>query len=65
MAGYFWQGLWSHELTHYYLWSLPVTIPAIWLGRVANHRVALEKFFKWVFGGLIVIGMILALQAVY
>ena len=63
MAGYLWSGLWSHELTHYYLLSLPVTIPAIWLGRVANHRLPIETFSKYVFGGLIIIGVILAVQA--
>jgi uncharacterized membrane protein YfcA len=63
MVGYLWQGLWSRELTHYYLWSLLVAVPAIWLGRVANHRLPLENFFKCVFVGLIVIGIILALQA--
>jgi len=64
MAGYMWKGLWTHELTHYYVLSLPVTIPAILLGRVANHRLPLENFFKCVFSGLILIGIILALQAV-
>jgi uncharacterized membrane protein YfcA len=65
MAGYLWKGLWTHEVTHYYLWSLPVAVPAIWLGRVANHRLPLENFFKCVFGGLIVIGIILGVQAVF
>lgn len=63
MAGYLWKGLWSHQLTHYYLLSLPVTLPAIWLGRVANHRLPLESFRKYVFSGLIVIGLVLAFQA--
>lgn len=63
MAGYLWKGLWTPELTRYYLLSLPVTIPAIWLGRLANHRLPLENFFKCVFSGLIVIGIILGLQA--
>ena len=63
MAGYLWNGLWSSELTHYYLLSLPVTVPAIWLGRLANHRLPIETFSKYVFGGLIIIGVILATQA--
>jgi uncharacterized membrane protein YfcA len=63
MAGYLWKGLWSHELTYFYLLSLPVTVPAIWLGRVANHRLPQEKFRKFVFGGLVVIGLILGFQA--
>ena len=63
MAGYFWDGLWSRELTHYYLLSLPAAIPAIWLGRVANRRLSMEIFFKYVYGGLIVIGILLLSQA--
>jgi len=62
LAGYLWQGLWNHQLLQYYLWSLPVTLPAVWLGRVINHRLPLENFRKYVFAGLIVIGLILALQ---
>ena len=63
MAGYLWAGLWSRELTRYYLLSLPVAIPAIWLGRVANRRLSMETFFKYVFGGLILIAVGLLLQA--
>ncbi|MEO6996069.1 MAG: sulfite exporter TauE/SafE family protein [Lacunisphaera sp.] len=62
MVGYFWEGLWTRELTHYYLLSLPVVIPTIWLGRLANRRLSLENFFKYVYGGLIVIGVFLLLQ---
>jgi hypothetical protein len=62
MTGYLWKGLWVPELTHYYLLSLPVTLPAIWLGRMANHRLPQENFRKYVFGGLLVVGFILAFQ---
>jgi uncharacterized membrane protein YfcA len=62
LAGYAWQGLWNHQLVHDYLLSLPVALPAIWLGRVINHRLPLESFRKYVFAGLIVIALILALQ---
>ena len=63
MVGYLWKGLWNHELTYYYLMTLPVTLPAIWLGRIANHRLPIENFHKYVYGGLIVIGLVLALQS--
>ncbi len=62
LAGYFWQGLWNQQLLHYYEWSLPVTLPAILLGRGVNHRLPLENFRKYVFAGLIVIALLLALQ---
>lgn len=63
MAAYFWKGLWSHELTHFYLITLPAAVPAIWLGRLANHRLPVENFRKYVYGGLIVIGVVLGLEA--
>jgi uncharacterized protein len=62
MVGYLWNGLWSRELALYYALCLPVTIPAIWLGRVANQRLPAETFSKYVFGGLIIIGVLLAAQ---
>jgi uncharacterized membrane protein YfcA len=37
-AGYWFAKLWVPEVTHYYLISLPVVLPAIFLGRVLNHR---------------------------
>jgi uncharacterized protein len=61
-GGYLWNGLWNQKLIHYYLLSLPVTLPAIWLGRLVNHRLPLENFRTYVFAGLIVIGLLLALQ---
>lgn len=62
MMGYLWKGLWNHELTYLYLLTLPVTIPAIWLGRIANHRLPVQKFRIYVYAGLIVIALVLALQ---
>jgi hypothetical protein len=62
LGGYLWQGLWNQQLLHYYLLSLPVTLPAVWLGRVINHRLPLDNFRKYLFAGLIVIALILALQ---
>lgn len=63
LVGYLWKGLWSHQLAYYYLLSIPVTLPAVWLGRIANHRLPLESFRKYIFAGLIVIGLVLAFQA--
>ena len=37
MAGYWWKGLWVPAVTHYFLLSLPATIPAIFLGRALNR----------------------------
>jgi hypothetical protein len=63
MLGYWWNGLWVQSVTHYYLLSLPVTIPAIWAGRVVNHRLPVDQFRKYIYSGLIIIGGALAIQA--
>jgi uncharacterized membrane protein YfcA len=65
MIGYLWKGLWTHQLAYFYLLTLPVTIPAIWLGRIANHKLPVQKFRTFVYVGLIVIGLVLALQTFY
>jgi uncharacterized membrane protein YfcA len=63
MGGYWLAGLWVAEVTRYYLLSLFVVIPAILLGRVANHRLRGDAFLKFVHVGLILIGATLLLQA--
>lgn len=63
MAGYLVSGLWVHAVTRYYFLSLPLAIPAIFLGRVVNHRLAGERFLKYVYVGLGAIGVLLLIQA--
>jgi uncharacterized protein len=63
LAGYWMRGLWTPPVTHAYLLSLPVLLPAILLGRWFNHRLRGESFLKYVHGGLVLIGMVLLLQA--
>ena len=64
MAGYLLAGLWVPDVTHYYLLSLPLAIPAILLGRVVNHRLRGETFLKYVHFGLVLIGAALLIQAI-
>jgi hypothetical protein len=64
MAGYWLKGLWVPAVTHYYLISLPATLPAILLGRALNHRIHGEAFLKYVYAGLALIGAVLLIQAV-
>jgi uncharacterized membrane protein YfcA len=64
MAGYWFSGLWTTAVTHYYLISLSVALPAIFIGRAANHRLRGESFFKYVYVGLLFIGVILLVQAI-
>lgn len=63
MIGYWLKGLWVPAVTHYFLLSLPVVVPAILLGKVVNHRLRGETFLKYVYAGLAVIGVVLLAQA--
>jgi hypothetical protein len=64
MVGYWLAGLWVPAVTHYYLLSLPVLLPAVWLGRVVNHRLHGDVFLKYVYAGLAVIGVVLLAESV-
>lgn len=64
MIGYWVSGLWVPAVTYYYLWSLPFLFPAIFLGRMINHRLHGDAFFRYVHSGLIAIGILLLLQSV-
>jgi uncharacterized protein len=63
MIGYWVAGLWAPALTHYFLWSLIVVLPAIFLGRAVNRRLRGESFLQLVHCGLVLVGAILLLQA--
>lgn len=65
MGGYWLAGLWVPAVTHYYLLSLPVLLPAIWLGRVVNHRLHGDTFLRYVYVGLAGIGVVLLAQSVH
>jgi len=64
MAGYWLAGLWIPAVTHYYLLSLPVVLPAVFLGRVINHRLHGDVFLRYVYLGLAVVGSLLLVQAI-
>ncbi len=64
MAGYWFAGLWVPTVTHYYLISLPVVLPAVFLGRTVNHRLRGDSFLRYVHAGLICIGVLLLIQAI-
>lgn len=64
MAGYWLAGLWVWEVTRLFLLSLPVILVAIVLGRAINRRMSGASFLKYVYVGLLAIGMVLLTQAV-
>lgn len=64
MAGYWLAGLWVPLVTHYYLLSLPVVLPAIFLGRAFNRRLDGVAFLKYVYLGLAGVGGLLLAQTI-
>jgi uncharacterized membrane protein YfcA len=65
MVGYWVAGLWVPAVTRYYLLSLPVVLVTTALGRVLNRRMDGRRFLVYVHVGLVVIGGILLIQAVW
>jgi uncharacterized membrane protein YfcA len=64
MAGCWMAGLWVPAVTHDYLISLPVVLPAIFAGRAINQRLRSAVFLKYIHAGLVCIGVLLLVQAV-
>lgn len=65
MVGYWRTGLWTHAVTHNYLICLPVLLPVILLGRWINQRIHPERFIRYVYAGLALIGIILLAQTTH
>jgi uncharacterized protein len=63
MAGYWLAGLWVPAVTHYYVLSLPVTLLGVFLGRVINHSMHGDAFLKYIYLGLVAIGVLLLVQS--
>ncbi len=63
MIGYWAAGLWTPDVSRYYLLSLPTSLVAIALGRIINRRFDARRFFVYVHAGLIASGAGLVLQA--
>lgn len=62
LIGYAAIGLWVPAVTRYFLMSLPGSIVAILLGRFLNHRLRGDAFLRFVYAGLIIVGIILVAQ---
>ena len=64
LAGYLIVGLWDAAVTRYFLWSLPGVAVAIALGRSINLRIQSDRFARFVYAGLVLIGAVLLVQAI-
>ena len=63
LIGYVVVGLWLPEITRYLLLSLPGVVIAILIGRAINHRMRGDRFFRYVYLGLVAIGGVLIVQS--
>jgi uncharacterized protein len=59
LFGYGAAGIWDREVTRYFLFALPVAVPAVFLGRAINGRLRGDSFQKYVYVGLAGIGLLL------
>ena len=59
MVGYIWRGMVTGGVMLHFVYTIPVLVPAIFLGRYLNKRLTGNSFYKYVYGGLMLIGMIL------
>lgn len=59
VLGYYTKGLLTTEVSTYFMLTLSTTVPAVFLGRYLNHRLKGASFFKYVYWGLVAIGVLL------
>lgn len=59
LVGYAFRGLLGWTVIKYFLLCLPAMIPAIFIGRYLNHKLQGRSFFRYVYFGLILIGVLL------
>ncbi|MDB5158376.1 MAG: permease [Mucilaginibacter sp.] len=64
VVGYWISGLLIPQLFSYYLVSLPVLIPAILIGRAINARMQGDRFFKYSYIVLLMLGILLMVNAI-
>lgn len=62
MFGFWNAGLWTRDVSRFYMWSLPGVVVAVLLGRIANQRMEGRRFYRFVFAGLVVVGATLMIE---
>lgn len=65
MVGYVSKDLIDADSVMYFIYAIPAIIPAIFIGRYLNKRIKGETFYRYVYCGLILIGIILILNSLY
>jgi uncharacterized membrane protein YfcA len=64
MLGYAIAGLWTYTVTWYFLISLPVVLIATFLGSIFTRRISSHSFMRYIYAGLLLIGIILLIQSI-
>jgi uncharacterized membrane protein YfcA len=64
LAGYLYVGLWDAAVTRDFLWSLPGVALAIGSGRAINRRIHGDRFARFLYLGLVLIGAVLLVQGI-
>ena len=64
LIGYWFSGLLVTSVFYYYLLSLPILIPTVFIGRAINQRMHGDSFFKYVYFFLLGIGAFLLVNSV-
>jgi hypothetical protein len=64
MIGYIALGMWTTEVSRFFLLSLPGVLIAIVAGRFIHHRLQGGGFYSWVHAGLLLIGVTLLVEAI-
>lgn len=64
MIGYAGRGMIDSDTMLHFAYSIPAIIPAIFLGRYINNRIGGNSFYRYVYFGLILIGLILIVDSV-
>lgn len=63
LIGFAIAGLWTPAVTRYFLLSLPGTLAGIVIGRAINQHLHGDGFFRCVYAGLALTGIVLVIQA--
>ena len=55
-------GMWTREVVHLYLYSIPVIIAAVLIGGKVNQLIPQGKFDKIIYGFLVIVGVLLIIR---
>jgi uncharacterized membrane protein YfcA len=58
-------GMWTPEVIYLYVLAIPVVLVAFWAGNRVNHRVSPEKYQRFIYGSLVVLGVTLFLRSLW